>query len=281
MFDDVASAMFQCATHTYKHQQNNFVSCAVYSRNLPMKYPICIRLFSLLGLTTFFYVAGCTKPTTNNPMTTAASTTATPTNDTAKRYLALGDSYTIGQSVAEKDRFPAQTVALLRQQGFTINDPDYIAVTGWTTTNLKVAIDYQKPQGPYDIVTLLIGVNDQYQHLDTAGYRIRFTELLNKSILLAGNRASRVFVLSIPDYSATPFVAASDKARVSKEIDWFNAINKDVTLQYQIAYVDITPSTREAKNNSSLVAQDGLHPSAIEYKVWADMLAPVIKKALQ
>jgi lysophospholipase L1-like esterase len=183
------------------------------------------------------------------------------------------------QNVQENERFPAQAVALLRTEN--IRKPEYIAVTGWTTANLLNAINTQNPQGPFDIVTLLIGVNDQYQGVDTATYRTRFTQLLNKAVQLAGAKTSRVFVLSIPDYSATPFVQQANKARVSKEIDEFNAINKQVTLQNNVAYVDITPSTREAQANPSLIANDGLHPSGVEYKKWAEMLAPLIRQALR
>jgi lysophospholipase L1-like esterase len=221
-------------------------------------------------------------------------TTALPTNppvmtDTTKpvltgptlKYLALGDSYTIGQSVTAEARFPAQTVQILKSSNINITTTDYIAVTGWTTTNLMSAITSQNPAANYDIVTLLIGVNDQYQHLDTAGYRTRFTQLLNKAVTLAANRVSRVIVLSIPDYSATPFVGASDKARVSMEIDAFNAINKQITIANNIAYLDITPSTRQAQNDQTLVAIDNLHPSGTEYRKWAVMLAPIIQKALQ
>jgi lysophospholipase L1-like esterase len=200
------------------------------------------------------------------------------TTNGGKRYLALGDSYTIGQGVAENERFPAQTAALLAN--YDIKTPQYIAVTGWTTANLMSAINTQKPQGPYDLVTLLIGVNDQYQGVDTATYRTRFTQLLQTSVQLAGGRGSRVFVLSIPDYSVTPFVAASNKARVSREIDAFNAINKQVSQQNNITYVDVTPSTREGATNPSLIANDGLHPSGLEYKKWAEMLAPLIKPVL-
>jgi lysophospholipase L1-like esterase len=203
------------------------------------------------------------------------------TNDTGKRFLALGDSYTIGQNVAENERFPAQTITLLRAQNITIKEPRYIAVTGWTTANLISAISSQNPQGPFEAVTLLIGVNDQYQGVDTATYRTRFTQLLNKAVQLAGAKASHVFVLSIPDYSVTPFVPQPDKARVRREVDWFNAINKQVTLQNSIAYVDITPSSRQAETNPALIANDGLHPSGLEYKKWAEILAPLVKQALQ
>ncbi len=202
--------------------------------------------------------------------------------DTSKTYtnLALGDSYTIGQSVNYGERFPSQIKQLLANNHIKIDSPLYIATTGWTTSNLLSAIASQNPPPGYDIVTLLIGVNDQYQHVDTATYRIRFTQCLQKAITLSANRPDRVFVLSIPDYSATPFVPAPNKAQVSMEIDWFNAINQQVTLQYNIVYIDITPGTRQAAFDSSLIAYDGLHPSGKEYNVWAKMLAPFIKRSL-
>lgn len=203
-----------------------------------------------------------------------------PRNDTAKTYLALGDSYTIGQSVTENERFPAQAVSILKQQGINIANPEYIAQTGWTTADLQQAIASRNPSAS-DVVSLLIGVNDQYQRLDTAGYALRFTQLLGKAIELAKGKRSNVFVLSIPDYSVTPFVPASDKARVSMEIDWFNAINKRITISYGVSYIDITPASREAATNPSLIASDNLHPSGLQYKKWAELLAPAIKKVLQ
>lgn len=203
-----------------------------------------------------------------------------PRSDSLKTYLALGDSYTIGQSVPENARFPAQTVSILRQHGIRINDPVYIAQTGWTTLALQQEINFQNPSPNFDVVSLLIGVNDQYQRLDTGGYATRFTELLNKAIQLAKGKKSNVFVLSIPDYSVTPFVSLSDKSRVSMEIDWFNSINKRITQLNGISYTDITPSTRLAANNPSLIANDNLHPSGTEYRKWADLLVPKMKMVL-
>ena len=204
-----------------------------------------------------------------------------PTITPVKTYLALGDSYTIGQSVAANERFPAQTVSLLKQQGINMTDPVYIAQTGWTTANLQSAIANQNPPSTFDVVLLLIGVNDQYQGMDTSGYALRFTQLLEKAIQLAGGKKSNVFVLSIPDYSATPFVATVNKSKVSTEIDWFNAINKRITATYNVSYTDITPSTREAVTNAALVANDNLHPSGLEYKKWAEMLAPKMSTVLK
>lgn len=198
-----------------------------------------------------------------------------------KKYLALGDSYTIGQSVSVNERFPYLIVEALRQNGVAVNDPQYLATTGWTTINLQQAIEAKSFNSHYDLVTLLIGVNDQYQGLDTAGYRVRFTQLLEKSIALAGNRSNHVIVLSIPDYSATPFVSENGKEKVSAEIKSFNSINKEVTLQYQIEYVDITPATLAASTDLSLVANDHLHYSGKEHKIWAEMVLPVALKILK
>ena len=123
-------------------------------------------------------------------------------------------------------------------------------------------------------------MNDQYQRVDTSSYAIRFAQLLEKAIQLANGKKSNVFVLSIPDYSVTPFVGSADKIRVSTEIDWFNEINKRITLFYGVSYTDITPSTREATTNATLIAIDNLHPSGSEYRKWAELLAPKIKVVL-
>jgi lysophospholipase L1-like esterase len=196
-------------------------------------------------------------------------------------YLALGDSYTIGESVTEKERFPYLVTQLLNQHGIVINNLQYIAETGWSTLALQSAIEAAEPPGSFDIVSLLIGVNDQYQGLDIAGYRMRFTQLLIKAISLAKNNPKHVFVLSIPDYSATPFVSELDKKRVKKEIDAFNAINKEITLQYNISYTDITGLSREAATNPALLANDGLHYSAEEHYKWAEKLVQTIIPAFK
>lgn len=216
----------------------------------------------------------CSKKATNTTVTTPPSST------TINTWLALGDSYTIGQSVSANERFANQTTALLLQQGIQVQTPTYIATTGWTTTNLQASINSINP-GKHSLVSLLIGVNDQYQQRDTAGYRQRFTGLLIKAIELANGKKQNVFVLSIPDYSVTPFAASYDTAQIRKEIDWFNNINLQVTQQYGCPYLDITPSSREARYNSSLLASDGLHPSGTEYKRWADKLAPMVAQVLK
>lgn len=198
--------------------------------------------------------------------------------DTFKNYLALGDSYTIGQSVTEPERFPNQTVALLRAQNIKINDPKIIATTGWTTKNLLDALDAAKPQNNYDVVSLLIGVNNQYQGKSIGEYKTEFTILLNRAIQYAAGKPLHVFVLSIPDYSVTPFASGSDKQKIAMEIDQFNAVNKSISNQAGVNYLDITSISREP--DPALIASDGLHPSGKQYKRWADLLAPMIYKVI-
>ncbi len=198
----------------------------------------------------------------------------------SKTYLALGDSYTIGQGVNVDQRFPVQTIDWLFQNGIKMEQAKIVATTGWTTLALQNAINSQTLATKYDVVSLLIGVNDQFSGIDTTTYSIRFTQLLERSIVLAGNSPKNVFVLSIPDYSVTPFVDASNKARVSREIDAFNRINKAITTAYGCDYTDITPSTRLAATNKNLLASDSLHPSGLAYKIWVDMLGPKMKTRL-
>ena len=195
-----------------------------------------------------------------------------------KTYLALGDSYTIGQSVADTERFPVQTVRLLREQNIIINNPDIIATTGWTTGNLLDALNNNPPKKTYSVVSILIGVNNQCQGKSLDEYKTQFTELLYKAIFYAGNNKNHVFVLSIPDYSVTPFASGSDTAKIAQEIDAFNAANKNISLNAAVQYLDITPISRDAKNDPTLIAYDGLHPSAIQYKKWSEFLAPMMLK---
>ena len=222
-----------------------------------------------------YLLLACKKQNTN------AYTAPQVTTGTYKTYLALGDSYTIGQSVAESERFPAQTVSLLKQDSINFNAPEYIATTGWTTRDLINRISNAPPsKSTYDFVTLLIGVNNQYQGRSQAEYATEFTELLNTAIQYAGNRVKHVAVLSIPDWGVTPFANGQDRALIARQIDSFNVINKQIALAKSFNYIDITPSTRLAATDLTLVAGDGLHPSGKEYNVWAVMLATVIKSNL-
>jgi lysophospholipase L1-like esterase len=212
---------------------------------------------------------GCSKPTI--AVISAADTLSHP-------FLVLGDSYTIGESVGSTERFPAQTADMLRTMGIKVGSPQYIAQTGWTSEDLQNAIKKNILLPKYSVVSLLIGVNDQFQGLDTGAYRKRFTQLLEQAIGLTGNRTGHVFVLSIPDYGVTPFGGGSK--RISKEIDEFNAINKEVTLSYHVAYIDITPISHMADKDPTLTANDGLHPSGKQYRLWAMKLAETILPVL-
>lgn len=194
-----------------------------------------------------------------------------------KRYLALGDSYTIGEAVPATQRFPVQLQQKLITDGIQISAPEIIARTGWTTDELMNGIRQVNPSGTFDLVTLLIGVNNQYRGRDTAEYRRQFRELLNMAIGFAGNKASHVVVLSIPDYSITPFGLTRDMVKISREIDWFNHINLQETQNTEAVYVDITPISRRGLGEPQLVAADGLHPSGEMYREWVELLLPEAK----
>lgn len=224
-------------------------------------------------------LADCRKATPAQIQPIDSTDTVTPT-PVRKSWLALGDSYTIGQSVSVLERFPAQTIDSLFQRGLFINDLTYIAATGWTCNALESTIQSRSAElrPPYSIVSLLIGVNDQYPLRDTFGYREKFTRLLAKSIELAGNRTDRVFVLSIPDYSVTPFAQGSDTTLIRQQLDRYNIINKEESYRYGVSYTDITPSTRQARYDRTLLAYDSLHPSGKEYAKWAQLLAPKIRQ---
>ena len=190
--------------------------------------------------------------------------------DAALSYLALGDSYTIGESVETSERWPVQLVEKLREHGIDIEDPQIIAKTGWTTDELKKATADSDLSPPYDLVTLLIGVNDQYRGYDIQEYPDKFLFLLKKSISLAGNNPGHVLVLSIPDYGVTPFAREKNPAKISTEIDRYNAINKTISDSLGVHYVDITPISEEAKNDTTLLADDQLHPSGKMYGMWVE-----------
>ena len=200
---------------------------------------------------------------------------------TAARFLALGDSYTIGEGVEPGQRWPVQLAAALRVQGIAIADPEIIATTGWTTDDLAVAIDTADPRGPYKLVSLLIGVNNQYRGLPLDEYRRQFAELLGRAIAFGGDEPSRVLVLSIPDWGVTPFAEGRDRGMIAMEIDAFNAINRAEALRGGARYVDITPASRRARTDRSLVAEDGLHPSAEMYRLWAELALPSAALALR
>ena len=196
------------------------------------------------------------------------------------KYLALGDSYTIGESVAPDQSFPYQLSAKLDLSGIKMSLPEIIAATGWTTNELIKAIEEKNLQERYDLVTLLIGVNNQYRGYSSEVYRQEFKELLKTAIMYAGGNKSHVYVISIPDWGVTPFAKKSnrDLKKISSQIDLFNAIKKEETLREGIQYVDITPSSRKAELDLELIAEDGLHPSGKMYGKWVEQLAALISK---
>lgn len=196
-------------------------------------------------------------------------------------YLALGDSYTIGESVLASENFPHQTVQLLKNRPYDFKSPEVVARTGWTTDELQNNINNRTFAPAYEIVTLLIGVNDQYRGRPVDTYKPAFETLLQQAIKFAGNKSDHVMVLSIPDWGVTPFAAGKDRNQIAREIDEYNAANKSISEKYKVNYIDITPGTREAANDPSLVAADGLHPSAKEYKRWSEKLADKIKAIIQ
>ena len=193
-------------------------------------------------------------------------------------YLALGDSYTIGESLPLEDNFPHQTVALLRKKGISITAPEIVAKTGWTTDELMDAITKRSLKSSYDYVSLLIGVNNQYRGRDIVIYQKEFDQLLQQAIQFAGGNPEHVYVLSIPDWGATPFAEGRDRAKITSEIDQFNVANLKIAQQYKVHYIEITAGTREAKQDLSLVAEDKLHPSKKEYARWADKLSRAIEQ---
>lgn len=195
-------------------------------------------------------------------------------------YLALGDSYTIGQSVDVNNSFPVQLCAKLKSYGIK-QHPTIIAQTGWTTDNLIAAISASPfVNKKYDIVTLLIGVNDQFQGLSQSNYRAKFVQLLNTAISFAGNNKSHVFVLSIPDYGVTPF-ANGQEATIGPLIDQFNNINQVESTTAGVNYINITTISKQAATDNSLVADDGLHPSAQMYKQWVEILSQSVVQQLK
>lgn len=189
-------------------------------------------------------------------------------------FLALGDSYTIGEGVAEAARWPVQLA-----QALGIAAPEILARTGWTTDELGAAMAQYAFHPPYDLVSLLIGVNNQYRGRDLANYRDEFRALLDRAIELAGGRAQRVIVVSIPDWGVTRFGRASgrDAAQIAREIDSYNAVNAEISRAERAHHVDVTAFSRE---DSELVVDDGLHPSGVAYSRWSEAILPIAKQAL-
>lgn len=194
-------------------------------------------------------------------------------------FLALGDSYTIGEGVQIQDSFPYQTAEILRIKNTHLNPPIIIAKTGWTTSELYTAIESSKIEEKYDIVTLLIGVNNQYSGNAIQEFSHEYEMLLQKAISLAGNEVRHVFTLSIPDWSVTPFAEGRDKKKIVAEINAFNEMAESISRLFQVPFIDITTEYKARSIDPSFIAQDKLHPSGKEYKAWSKKIADEIVKS--
>lgn len=198
------------------------------------------------------------------------------------RYLALGDSYTIGEGVDATERWPVQLACALREDGIDIGEPTIIATTGWTSDELAAAIAAAQPLGHFDFVSLGIGVNDQYRGRSVADYRAQLAPLLDTAVALAGGRAERVAMLSIPDWGVTRFARdeGHDAAVIGREIDVFNREARLLCEARYIAFVDITPASRDGGDAGAMLVDDGLHPSGAMYARWVDVARPVAQRLL-
>lgn len=188
-------------------------------------------------------------------------------------YLALGDSYTIGEQVPFAANFPMQTVALLQQKNIQLAEPVIVATTGWTTDELQAAIREKAINETFSFVSLLIGVNNQYRGRTLENYQTEFTQLLIQAIHFANGDCDKVFVLSIPDWGFTPFAEGKDRAQIAQEIDAYNAAAQEITVMHRCHFIDITDSTRANALKEDFLAEDQLHPSGKEYTVWAERLS--------
>ena len=189
-------------------------------------------------------------------------------------YLALGDSYTVGESISKKHTWPKQLVDSLKKRNIFLSEPRIIAKTGWTTDELKKAINDSSLDYPYDWVSLLIGVNNQYRGRDLDEFKLQFESLLLEAIAFSGNRKERVFVISIPDWGSMPFAKDRDPNKIAIEIDNFNQIIYEVCAFENIKFIDITPITRNSYSNPNWIAKDSLHPSKEQYSKWVEKIIP-------
>jgi lysophospholipase L1-like esterase len=223
----------------------------------------------LFTLAVFVLLVGCAqKENTENTMTVPPLT-----------YLALGDSYTIGEGVPESGRYPNQAVSLLNEKGKAFENPTIIAKTGWTTDELQEGIMAAEiTENTYDLVTLLIGVNNQYRGRNLENYKIEFRSLLEQAIRFAKDETNQVVVISIPDWGVTPFADErnTDKEKVAHEINLFNAANQEIAEELGVHYIEITERYREIGAQSGMVVEDRLHPSAAVYREWALALSGLI-----
>lgn len=193
-----------------------------------------------------------------------------------EKIIFLGDSYTIGEGVDFNENFPNKLIRKLSLLSNSNFDANIIAKTGWTTGELLEAIENKKIIGHFKLATLLIGVNNQYRGFDIEIYKKEFEILLKRAISFVANPNS-VIVISIPDWGKTPFAKDRDKSKISREIDQYNSINRDISTKYQTQYIDITSGYRLRSNAAEFIAGDGLHPSSSEYEFWTNQLYEQIR----
>ena len=191
-------------------------------------------------------------------------------------YLALGDSYTVGESVPLHESFPYQTVQLLRKAGHHFQAPEIIAKTGWTCAELAEYILHTRLNESYDYVSLLVGVNNQYRGLSIDEFKTDLEFLIRKAIHLSGEKSDHVMLISIPDWGVTPFAAKKDGKKISEEIDTYNQICESVAKQFKTQFINITEETRKAKKDPTLLAEDHLHYSGKEHLIWAEKVVALI-----
>ena len=189
-------------------------------------------------------------------------------------YLALGDGYTIGESISKSERWPDQLVASLANENIFLNSPEIIAKTGWTTDELQEGINLAPLNYPYDWVSLLIGFNNQYRGKSIEEFESKFYKLLSQAFVFSGNRKERIFVVSIPDWGAMPYATDKDVQKIAAEIDAFNQVIYELCAQENVQFIDITPLSRKASDYPDWIAKDGLHPSGAQYSRWVLEILP-------
>jgi lysophospholipase L1-like esterase len=231
-----------------------------------------LTTFSILSVILF---SECRTKEKIGPMDADAHTVHTVIDTSGISYLALGDSYTKAECEVSTNSYPYRLTQKFLDNGLKVKSRTTIAQTGWRTDNLKAAINAASLQDTFDIVSLLIGVNNQFQGKSPEAYRFEFRDLLETAIFYAQGRKDKVFVLSIPDYGVTPF-GISNETYIGQQIDLFNSINKEVTDSLGVKYFDITPISRQAKNDATLICTDGLHPSGKMYGQWVDLMLPEV-----
>jgi lysophospholipase L1-like esterase len=228
------------------------------------------RVTAFLAAALLAALVSCSDDTTGNALPDPVHVTV----------LSLGDSYTAGEAVPAGKSWPEQLSDALVADRVIVTQINVIARTGWTTTDLLDTLDSHTPP-PHDFVTLQIGVNNQFGRLPLDVFEAEFPQLLDRAVVLAGDDPKRVLVLSIPDYSVTPVGSRIDPDRVHSEIDTYNGLIRSIAEERGVAAVDITEISRQALDDPTLVARDGLHPSAKMYQLWVELLRPVVAERLK